>query len=204
MATITAIPERRAEIEERDWARPATEEVEGSWRRPGWRTEERLFLYDGVAAGREVRASLARRSAASRPLPLEEVCFFVKPIDNSRLVKVMDPHSKWEILKMLGAGLFVFLLAFGYILPYLGILNSGYRMEDLKREHEELIERSRQLQVKEAGLRDLRRVDEVARTELGMTRPTRDQVVYADGAAPPENPIDLVAQNLSRFAVERR
>jgi cell division protein FtsL len=162
------------------------------------------FFYDGVAAGREVRAGLARRSAATRPLPLEDLCFFVKPIDNSRLVRVVDPRSRWDLLKMLLGGLFVFALALGYLLPYLGMLRSGYRIQDLQKEHERLAQETRQLQVAEAGLRNPQRIDAIARAQLGMIKPDPAQVSWADGAHTPARPSDMLAQDLSRFAVEGR
>ena len=164
--------------------------------------ERASFLYDGVAAGREVRAGLARRSAACRPLPMEDLCFFVKPIDNSRLVRLMDPHSKWELVKMLAGGLFVFVLALGYLVPYLSVLRTGYRIEDLKKDNEDLVERGRALQVQEARLKNPKRIDQMARG-LGLRKPTADQVVWADGVAP-ANPSELVAQNVSRLATEGR
>ena len=171
----------------------------------GRRADEGMgFLYDGVTAGPEVRAGLARRSAACRPLPMEDLCFFVKPIDNSRLVRVMDPHSKWELLKMLAGGLFVFGLALAYFAPYLWMLRTGYRIEELKRAHEVLVEQSRQLQVEEAELRNPQRIDVIARTRLGMRKPSPEQVAWADGANAPSQPADLVAENLARFAADGR
>jgi len=160
------------------------------------------FLWDGVEAGREVRAGLARRSAACRPLPMEDLCFFVKPIDNSRLVQVMDPRSKWEILKMVVGGLFLLLMALGYALPYLEKADAGYRIQDLRNQNEALVEHTKQLQVEKASLEDPRRVAAEA-AGLGLRKPTAEQVVWAEGAAP-ANPMDLVAQNLNRIAVEGR
>jgi len=169
------------------------------------RTEEASgFLYDGVAAGRDVRASLARRSASCRPLPMEDLCFFVKTIDNSRLVRVMDPRSRWELLRVLGGGLFVFLMALAYAVPYLWMLRAGYRVEELKKEHEVLVEQSRQLQVEEAGLRNPQRIDSIARTRLGMSKPLPEQVSWADGANAPSQPTDLLALNLSRLPRDAR
>src|SRR5687768_17322737 len=89
---------------------------------------EEMFLCCGVEEGRGVRARLDRRSAAMRPLPMGDLCFFVKAIDNSRLVRVMDPHSKWDLLKMLAGGMFAFVIALGYIVPYLWMLRTGYRI----------------------------------------------------------------------------
>ena len=161
------------------------------------------FLYDGVMAGREVRAGLSRRSAACRPLPMEDLCFFVKPIHNSRLVRVLDPHSRWECLKMLLGIMAVFLMAVGYAAPYLAMLRTGYKIEELRKDHETLVEQKGQLQVKEAELRDPQRIDSIARTRLGMDKPAPQQVTWPDGAAAPSTQAEL-AQNLSRIQVEGR
>ena len=48
------------------------------------------FTYDGVRAGRAIRTGLSRRSAASRPLPMEQVCLYVKAIDNSGVRRRTD------------------------------------------------------------------------------------------------------------------
>jgi hypothetical protein len=135
---------------------------------------------------------------------MEDLCFFVKAIDNSRLVRVMDPHSRWDLLKMLLGGLFVFVLALSYLLPYLGMLRSGYRIEELKKQHQALLIESRQLQVVEAGLRHPQRIDVIARTRLGMAKPEPEQLSWADGANTAARPSDMLAQNVSRFAVEGR
>jgi cell division protein FtsL len=171
---------------------------------PAGGREHTGFLYDGVAAGREVRAELARRSAASRPLPMEDLCFFVKPIDNSRLVKVMDPHSKWDIVKTLAGSLFAFALALSYLIPYVSMVRSGYRIEELKREHAALAAESRRLVAEEARLRNPERIERLARTHLGLQKPAAERVAWADGTTPGAEATDLLAQNLSRLAVETR
>jgi cell division protein FtsL len=165
-----------------------------------WKDEG--FLYDGVAAGREVRARLSRRYAAARPLPMEEICFFVKTIDNSRLVRVVDPRSRRECLGLIGCLAAVFALALLYIGPSLALLRIGYRLEDLKKEHESLAESARQLQVKEAALRDPQRIYSIARGRLGLDSPAPEQVVWpeADGAGGRE----LLARNRSPRPVAER
>lgn len=159
------------------------------------------FFYDGVAAGREVRAGLSRRSAATRPLPMEELCFFVKPIDNSRLVRVVDPHSRRECLGLIGFVSAVFLLALFYIGPSLAMLRTGYRLEDLKQEHESLVENNRHLQVKEAALRDPRRIYSIARGKLGLDAPGPDQVIWTEPNPNQPNSHELLARNATRTRV---
>ncbi len=152
------------------------------------------FFYDGVAAGREVRAGLSRRPAATRPLPLEDLCFFVKTIDNSRLVRVVDPHSRRECFGLIGCILAVFFLALLYIGPHLALLRTGYRLEDLKKENATLAEANQQLQVREATLRDPQRIYSIA-VKMGLVTPSAEQVIFpeADGHIP--NGRELMARS---------
>jgi cell division protein FtsL len=161
------------------------------------------FIYDGISAGRDVRAGLSRRAAASRPLPMEDLCFFVKTIDNSRLVRVLDPHSRRDCVKLIVFVSALCLLAMLYVVPYLALRYTGYRIEDLKSEHVSLAETNRSLQVQEAALRDPQRIDAIARTRLGMRPALPEQVAWPD-AGRPVRPDDreLLARNLSRFALE--
>lgn len=153
------------------------------------------FFYDGVAAGRDVRAGLSRRAAATRPLPMEDVCFFVKTVDNSRLVRVVDPNSKRECMGLVACVSAVFVIALLYIVPCLAMLRTGYQIQDLQRENQALAESARQLQVKEAVLRDPQRIYSIARGKLGLNEPTPEQVVWpeADGTLPSGR--DLLARN---------
>ena len=152
------------------------------------------FYYDGVAAGREVRAGLSRRPAATRPLPMEDLCFFVKTIDNSRLVRVVDPHSKRECLGLVGAVSAMFVLALLYIGPVLAMLRTGYRLQDLQKENEALVEASRQLQVQEARLRDPQRIYGIAR-RLNLHAPAPEQVVWPEASGNIPNSRDMLARS---------
>ena len=152
------------------------------------------FYYDGVAAGREVRAGLSRRPAATRPLPMEDVCFFVKTIDNSRLVRVVDPHSRRECWGLVGVVSAAFVLALLYIGPALAMLRAGYRVQDLKREHEALVQEGRQLQVQEARLRDPQRIYGIAR-RLNLDAPAPEQVVWPEANGNIPNSRDMLARS---------
>src|SRR5712692_4534926 len=151
------------------------------------------FFYDGVAAGREVRAGLSRRAAATRPLPMEDLCFFVKTIDNSRLMRVVDPHSRRECFGLIACVSAVFLLALLYIGPRLALLHTGYRTEDLKKQNESLAETNRQLQMKEATLRDPQRIYSIA-VKMGLVTPAPEQMVFPEGDGRILNGRDLMAR----------
>ena len=185
-----------------DWnsLQNATPGPAGAWTREGRSRsgEAETFFYDGVAAGREVRAGLSRRSAATRPLPMEEICFFVKSIDNSRLIRVVDPGSRREcfgLIAFLGA---VFCLALFYVGPDLAMLRTGYRIEDLKRQHEAMVESNRRLQVSEAALRNPQRIYSIARRNLGLNDPGPEQVVWPEGNSAEPGGSELLAHNTSQ------
>ncbi|HYM09685.1 MAG TPA: cell division protein FtsL [Bryobacterales bacterium] len=179
---------------DRGWDAPA-----GAQAGPG----AAAFFYDGVAAGREVRAGLSRRSAAVRPLPMEDLCFFAKSIDNSRLVRVVDPRSPRECLGLVACLSAVFILAVTYIVPCLLLLRTGYRVETLKKQNDALVESNRQLQVKEAVLRDPQRIYSIARGKLGLSEPAPEQVVWPEAGGQMPTGHELLARNASRNNKER-
>ena len=56
------------------------------------------------------------------------------------------------------------------------IIRTGYRLEELKQQHEQLLEANRQLHLEEASLRDPERVDAIARAQLGFATPAPGQM----------------------------
>ncbi len=194
--------ERCRDAEAAAWPAWGSGESSGGRGRPEALESTTSFFYDGVAAGREVRAGLSRRPAATRPLPMEDLCFFVKTIDNSRLVRVVDPHSRRECLGLIASVTAVFFLALLYIGPRLALLHTGYRLEDLKKENQALAQTNRQLQMKEATLRDPQRIYSIA-VKMGLAAPAPEQVVFpeSDGRIP--NGRDLMAHNAANVTHNR-
>ena len=132
------------------------------------------FTYDGVRAGRAIRAGLSRRSAASRPLPMEQVSLYVKWIDNSGVRRRTDVAEKRIWIRAVAVGFLMvalLLLAYG---PRSGIRQSGYRLEELEKRKQGLVEINRQLRVRQAMLSDLKRVSKLA-SERGFRAPTPDR-----------------------------
>ena len=132
------------------------------------------FTYDGVRAGRAIRAGLSRRSATSRPLPMEQVCLYVKAIDNSGVRRRTDVAEKRIWTKVVALGFLIMglvLLAYG---PRSGIRESGYRLEKLEKQKQALVEINRQLRVREAMLSDLKRVSKLA-ADRGLSAPPPDR-----------------------------
>jgi hypothetical protein len=142
------------------------------------------FVFDGVRASGAIRAGLSKRSAALRPLPMEDVCFYVKPIGNTRLYRKADPAGKvfWKSCLVLGAFAVAVILA--SFVPRALLRQSGYRAEKFSRAQMQLVEVNRQLKVREGILSSLHRIGGLA-AENGMTVPAPNTLAWQDRTLPP-------------------
>jgi len=138
------------------------------------------FVYDGVRAGRALRAGLSRRSAYGRALPMEEVCFYVKRIDNSQLRRPSDPKDRRNWARTIAGGLALLFLATVCFGPRVWLRNNGYQLAALNEQREELTEIERHLRVRHAQLSDLRRVSIVA-SSMGLESPEASRYTWEAG-----------------------
>jgi hypothetical protein len=115
--------------------------------------------------------------------------YFAKHIDNSRLVRVVDPKRRREMLYF-GATLGVFfLVVMVYLLQHLSAIQYGYRIEQAKAEHNSIIESNRALKLEESSLTDLARI-EVEAKKLGMIAPVAGQIQPIEsGNTDPTTPV---------------
>lgn len=107
--------------------------------------------------------------------------YFVKPINNARLVKLEDAGRSRE-MKQFGIALCcLFLLVMTYAWQHFKAIEYGYKIESLKAQRDGLVEMNRALRLEEASLRDPERIDTLAR-RLGMQSPQAGQVIRMDTA----------------------
>jgi cell division protein FtsL len=107
-----------------------------------------------------------------------------KPIDNSRVVRQVDPRSRRELLLLI---LLVSVLAAGlglYAWPALEIRRAEQAGALLDREKQRLIEENRKLRLEKAALENLRRVEQVATRELGLQAPAPERSVVVEVEKP--------------------
>jgi cell division protein FtsL len=100
--------------------------------------------------------------------------YFSKRIDNSRVAKVTDPKRRREMLTFGITLAMFFLLVMVYLWQHFSAIEYGYKIEQLKVERDTISESNRALSLEEASLKDLPRIDRLAR-ELGMQRPIDGQ-----------------------------
>ena len=107
--------------------------------------------------------------------------YFSKRIDNSRVVRIVDPKRRREMISF-GVTLGVlFLLVMVYLLQHLSAIEYGYRIEQAKAEQSAIVESNRELKLEESSLKDLARIEAEAR-KLGMTPPAAGQIQVIENA----------------------
>jgi cell division protein FtsL len=102
--------------------------------------------------------------------------YFQKTIDNSRVVKIVDPRRRREIRMFSASVAALFLLVLFYAWQHFSAVQYGYKIEEQKAQRDQLIEQNRTLKLEEAGLRDPGRIDALAR-QMGLESPQPGQVV---------------------------
>jgi hypothetical protein len=133
--------------------------------------------------------STARRPLPARPepdpyqlraLPLEDVFFHCKRIDNSRLVREPDPQARGACWSTIGAACLVVALLGSVLAPSVAGTLAGYRLEALRAEERRLVDERRVLELEEARLLSPERLEELAR-QRGLVTPAPGQVIHLDG-----------------------
>ena len=148
------------------------------------------FLGRTANAGASAASAAASRRAsgkdtptALRALPLDDVLFFSKKIDNSRLVRAADPRSRGACWSAVGAASVLLVLLTGTLVPSLAGRLEGYKLEALKGEERRLLDERRTLELQEAELLSPDRLQQVAEKQ-NLVAPQAGQVVHLDGNKP--------------------
>lgn len=116
---------------------------------------------------------------ALRSIPNQDVYFFVKDIDNSRVVRESDPEQRtacWKLIASAGAAA---VLLIGVLLPSAYGLLAGYQIQTLKQEQTRLTTERGVLELEEARLLSPARLEELARMQ-SFIDPAPQKVVYLD------------------------
>jgi cell division protein FtsL len=128
----------------------------------------------GMITPVDARAAVRRSVAGITP-----EFYFQKTIDNSRLVKVIDPQRRREIRMFSASVAALFLVMMFYAWQHFSSIEYGYRIEAQKSERERLVEVNRTLKLEAASLRDPGRIDALAR-QMGLESPQPGQVIHLD------------------------
>ncbi len=112
-----------------------------------------------------------------RPLPWEDVYFYTKRIDNSRVVREADPAATRRRWRAVSVSVLASLALMIFLLPDALGLMAGYQIHWLEREHEKLAQDRARLELEEASLLSPDQLERWAR-ELKLVDPDPTHVVY--------------------------
>jgi cell division protein FtsL len=103
-----------------------------------------------------------------------------KAIDNSQVVREVDPRSSRDLwlLLLLGAALVGALVLYAW--PSLEIRQTTLARELMSKERERLLEENRKLRLEKAALENLRRVETIARRDLGLVTPAPENLMVVE------------------------
>jgi cell division protein FtsL len=107
-----------------------------------------------------------------------------KAIDNSQIVREVDPRSMRQLVLLLAlvAALVGALVLYAW--PNLQLRQADLSKERFSRQRERLLEDNRKLRLEKAALENLKRVESIATRELGMKFPAPDSVLIVDEPPP--------------------
>ena len=131
-------------------------------------------------AGTRVAARREHDPYVLRAIPNEDIYFFVKDINNSRVVREAAPQARgacWKLIAAAGLGVLLFI---GVLLPSAYGLMAGYQIQNLKQEQQRLMTERAALEVEEARLLSPQRLEELARMQ-SFVDPAPQRIVYLEG-----------------------
>ena len=113
--------------------------------------------------------------AKKKSVPMREFRT-VKRIDNSRLVRHVEPAKQKNLYKTAGLGGVVALFFLFYIFQHFRCIDLSFDLEALRAEQAKATALNSELKLEIANLRDPMRIDVIARKHLGLTAPLPNQV----------------------------
>jgi hypothetical protein len=135
-------------------------------------------LKDWLVAGKTIgKTGDMEGGARLRPLPKEEICLYVKQIDNRGVVRLVDEKDWAANISMTGGILLASFLLVLLLLPGGYSLAAGRRIEQLKQQRAELLNELRAVRAQEAALTAPDKIIEYAGT--GFVDPSAAEVVFA-------------------------
>ena len=100
----------------------------------------------------------------------------VKRIDNSRLVRHVEPVKLKNFYKTAAMGAVIALCCMFYIFQHFRCIDLSFQLEELKQKQAQTAALNSELKLNIATLSRPSRIDQIARLRLGLTQPLPDQV----------------------------
>jgi cell division protein FtsL len=116
---------------------------------------------------------------------LDPVIMVPKAIDNSQVVREVDPRSSRDLWWLVAVVATLVLGLVLYAWPHLQVRQVDGERVRMSREREQLVEANRKLRLEKASLENLKRVEQIALRDLGLRPPAPESLVVVERVAPP-------------------
>lgn len=113
---------------------------------------------------------------ASKKQPVMMDFHTVKRIDNSRIVRHVEPVKMRNLYRTSALGATVMAFCMLYVYQHFRCIDLSFQLEDLKAKQQTAQGYNGELKLEIATLRDPRRIDVIARHQLGLTQTAPAQV----------------------------
>jgi hypothetical protein len=120
-----------------------------------------------------------------RPIANEDVYFFVKRIDNTGVVRAIDPAARRARSRSMATGFIAAMLVIAGLVPTAYNTTAGFALQHLREEQSQLRKEKAMLDTAEAKLVSLDRLQGLARS-LNMSEPEPQQVQTLEGKSKAE------------------
>jgi hypothetical protein len=143
------------------------------------------MMYNRLFSGGFGPAAKAHSHAAPgagvplRAFANDDIYFFVKHIDNSRVVREADPQAGGTCWKLIGSVVAAVILLITVLLPSAYGLLAGYQIQTLRQEGDRLAAERASLELAEAQLLSPARMEELAKMQQFIDPPAQ-KVVYLE------------------------
>jgi cell division protein FtsL len=116
------------------------------------------------------------RQARSGKKPAIVDLFTVKKIDNSRLVRRVEPVKLRNLYKTAALGGLIALCFMVYVYQHFQCIDRSFQLEELRSKQAQAQSLNTELKLEIATLRDPHRIDVIAQQQLGLKKPLATQV----------------------------
>lgn len=112
-----------------------------------------------------------------RPFANEDVYFFVKHIDNTSVIRAVDPVAERASWRMIGTAAAAAMFLIAVLVPKAYGVLDGYKIQSLRLEQERLLGERAALELEEAHLMSPERMALLAKEQM-FVDPGGDSIVY--------------------------
>jgi len=114
---------------------------------------------------------------------LDPVIMVPKAIDNSQVVREVDPRSSRDLWWLVAVVATLVLGLVLYAWPHLQVHQLDSERVRMSREREQLVEVNRKLRLEKATWENLKRVEQIALRDLGLRPPAAENLIVVERAA---------------------